>query len=53
MKPTGKIVSRSAITRVVERSTRASATLERRTIPEQYVRTTGVEKFLEQREPRR
>jgi hypothetical protein len=49
-KDKGKAVSRRALRRLAVQSTRASASLEQRTIPETYVRTPGVETFLARRD---
>ena len=42
-------VSKEAVKRAVARSTKASAQIERRSLPVGYVRSTRVERFLAER----
>jgi hypothetical protein len=44
-----RVVTREAVKRFAARSTRASAQLERRTLPDGYVRSSKVERFLAER----
>lgn len=44
-----RAVSRDAIKRAAKWSTKASAQLERRTVPDTFVRSQSVERFLEER----
>lgn len=45
----GRTVNPDALRRAVERSTRSSAALERRTVPVGHVRSEKVRRFLEAR----
>lgn len=47
-----RVVNREAVTRSVVRSTKASAQLERRTVPTGFVRSPRVEQFLAERRQR-
>lgn len=47
-----RIVDRAAVKRAVPRSTRASAQLERRVVPNDFVRSQRAERFLAQRRKR-
>ncbi|WP_147264029.1 hypothetical protein [Desertihabitans brevis] len=47
-----RIVSKEAVKRSVVRSTKASAQLERRTVPAGFVRSERVERFLAERRQR-
>jgi hypothetical protein len=44
-----RVVTKEAVKRFAARSTRASAQLERRTLPVGYVRSAKVERFLAER----
>jgi len=44
-----RMVTKEAVKRFAARSTRASAQLERRTLPDDYVRPAKVERFLAER----
>ncbi len=44
-----RVVNKEAVKRSVVRSTKASAQLERRTVPAGYVRSERVERFLADR----
>lgn len=44
-----RVVSKEAVKRSAVRSTKASARLERRTVPAGYVRSARVEQFLAER----
>lgn len=44
-----RVVSSEAIRRAAKWSTKASAQLERRTVPKTFVRAKRVERFLEER----
>jgi hypothetical protein len=48
----GRVVSKEAVERFAARSTKASAALEQRTVPDDFVRSAKVEKFLTERRPR-
>lgn len=45
-------ISKLAVARFAERSTQASARLERREVPAGYVRSEKVEQFLAKKQPR-
>ncbi len=47
-----RIVSKEAVERFAARSTKASAALERRTVPDGFIRSAKVQKFLNERRPR-
>ncbi len=47
-----RVVSKQAVKRSVVRSTKASAQLERRTVPAGFVRSKRVERFLAERHQR-
>lgn len=47
-----RAVSKDAVSRFAARSTKASAALERRTVPDGFVRSAKVQKFLDERRPR-
>lgn len=47
-----RVVSKEAVKRSVVRSTKASAQLERRTVPAGFVRSERVERFLAHRRQR-
>ncbi len=47
-----RLVDEEAVQRAVVRSTKASAQLERRTVPAGFVRSEGVERFLAERRQR-
>jgi len=46
-----RVVTKEAVKRFAARSTRASAQLERRSLPDGYVRSAKVEQFLAERRP--
>lgn len=45
-----RVVTKEAMTRFAIRSTQASAQLERRSVPEDYVRSAPVKRFLAKRQ---
>lgn len=47
-----RVVSKAAVQRAVVRSTKASAQLERRTVPPTHVRSPRVTRFLAERRQR-
>jgi hypothetical protein len=47
-----RVVNKEAVKRSAIRSTKASAQLERRTVPADYVRSERVERFLAERRKR-
>lgn len=47
-----RVVTKDAVKRFAARSTRASAQLERRTLPDGYVRSAKVARFLAEHRPR-
>lgn len=47
-----RVVSQEAVKRSVVRSTKASAQLERRTVPAGYVRSARIEQYLAERRQR-
>ena len=47
-----RVVNKEAVERFAARSTKASAALERRTVPDGFVRSVKVQKFLNDRRPR-
>jgi hypothetical protein len=47
-----RIVNKESVKRFAVQSTKASAQLERRSVPAGYIRSTKVERFLAERQPR-
>ncbi|WP_169514173.1 hypothetical protein [Agrococcus lahaulensis] len=47
-----RVVNKAAVRRAVARSTKASAQLERRTVPPTHVRSPSVARFLAERRER-